>query len=119
MEFRGTTYKRYSLLFNVEENDPEASEESGEGDKQGAKRTDKGDETTGRRGKTKEEADEEAKAKAVKKWNWERLIWQLADRDITKVENILNTNYLLILNFLSMKKELGMDDIPIVKVANF
>ena len=44
----------------------------------------------------------------IEKWNWERIIYQLANNDITKFNDILNINIILIFNLLSMKKDLNI-----------
>ncbi len=63
-----------------------------------------------KRFRTKEEADSIAREQSVRKWNWELLLWNISNKDITKYELILNMNYIQILNNLSMKKELNIKD---------
>lgn len=64
-------------------------------------------ENKGRR--TKEEADRIARQRGLKKWNWELLIHNLCKGEIWRYEQILKMNYLVILNHLSMKKELKLE----------
>lgn len=62
---------------------------------------------------TDEELDPEDKIaeqeeQKVKKWSWENVIYQLADGDITKVDQITDLPLILAFNFLSMKYELKL-----------
>lgn len=43
-----------------------------------------------------------------KKWGWERILYYLANDDITKIDSILSLNLYFVLNMLSMKKELNI-----------
>lgn len=56
----------------------------------------------------KERREREKEEAQQKKWGWERLIFELSGRDITKVDAVLQSNLVLTFNQLSMKKELGL-----------
>jgi hypothetical protein len=43
------------------------------------------------------------------KWGWERLIFELSGGDITKIDEVLETNLILTFNQLSMKREMKLD----------
>jgi len=46
--------------------------------------------------------------KQLSKWNWERILYDLSGGNITKFNDILNMNIILVFNILSMKKELKL-----------
>ena len=85
--------EQYRLLFNGDDD----GGEDNENDEQN------------KRYRSKEEADAIAREKSIRKWNWELLLYRLSNGDITKYDRILNTNYLLILNHLSMEMELKLN----------
>lgn len=60
--------------------------------------------------RTTEEAQRIAYEQRLKKWNWELLIHNLSNGEITKYKEILGMNYIFILNWLSMKKELNIQN---------
>jgi hypothetical protein len=47
-------------------------------------------------------------AKLQNRWGWDRMIFELSGRDITKIDGVLESNLILTFNQLSMKKELGL-----------
>lgn len=57
----------------------------------------------------KELEEELEKDKQIAKWNWQRIIYNLAQGDITKMDAITNLPAIYIFNILAMKKELKID----------
>ena len=55
-----------------------------------------------------EDAKEEAEEKRFNKWSWERLIYDLANEDITKADHVTDLPLILVFNFLSMRYELKL-----------
>jgi hypothetical protein len=55
-----------------------------------------------------EDAKEEEKEKRFNKWSWERLIYDLANEDITKADHVTDLPLILVFNFLSMRYELKL-----------
>lgn len=47
-----------------------------------------------------------------KKWNWFSIAYNLAKRDITKLDDVFNQNFIKVLNILLMIKELQIDINP-------
>ena len=54
--------------------------------------------------KKAEEEEEQAK-----KWAWERMLYELAGGDLTKIETITDLPLVMVFNFMSMKTELKLD----------
>jgi len=55
-----------------------------------------------------EDLKEEEEEKKVKKWGWEKVIYDLAGEDITKADQITDLPLIMVLNFMSMKHELSV-----------
>jgi hypothetical protein len=55
-----------------------------------------------------EDAKEEEEEKRFNKWSWERLIYDLANEDITKADHVTDLPLILVFNFLSMRYELKL-----------
>lgn len=53
-----------------------------------------------------EDIKAEEEEKKVSRWSWESIIWNLANEDITKVDQVTDLPLILAFNFLSMKYEL-------------
>lgn len=53
-----------------------------------------------------EDLKEEQEEQKVKKWGWEKVIYDLAGEDITKADQITDLPLIMVLNFMSMKYEL-------------
>jgi len=53
-----------------------------------------------------EDLKEEQEEQRIKKWGWEKVIYDLAGEDITKADQITDLPLIMVLNFLSMKHEL-------------
>jgi hypothetical protein len=53
----------------------------------------------------KQEIEEDKKKS---KWSWEAIVYDLANNDITKFNDVFDTQLILVLNTLSMKKTLGL-----------
>ena len=85
------------MLFNTDDTD------GSEGEIDDDNEQDKGRRTT-------EEAQRIAYEQRLRKWNWELLIHNLSNGKITKYKEILSMNYIFILNWLSMKKELKIQN---------
>jgi hypothetical protein len=44
----------------------------------------------------------------LKRWNWERVLWELSNGDITKIDNITEMTHLTVFNWLTMIKDLKL-----------
>lgn len=55
-----------------------------------------------------EDAKEEEEEKRFNKWSWERLIYDLANEDITKVDQVTDLPLVFVFNMLSMRYELKL-----------
>ena len=55
-----------------------------------------------------EEEEEELKEKVNNKWSWQRLIYQLANGEITKANEVTDLPHIMVLNWLSMESELKL-----------
>jgi hypothetical protein len=55
-----------------------------------------------------EDAKEEQEEIRFKKWGWEKVIFDLAGEDITKTDHITDLPLIMVLNHLSMRKELNL-----------
>lgn len=90
LDFRNRITKNYAPLFSdpneVEKEDEEQKEEP----------------------TSIEIAKQQEIEKRLKKWSWEKLIYDVSGHDITKYESVLETNVVLIFNTLSMKHELSI-----------
>jgi hypothetical protein len=53
-----------------------------------------------------EDLKEEQQELRIKKWGWEKVIYDLAGEDITKADQITDLPLIMVLNFMSMKYEL-------------
>lgn len=53
-----------------------------------------------------EDKKEEEEEKRLQKWSWERIIYDLCNGDITKVDQVTELPLVMVFNFLSMKHEL-------------
>jgi hypothetical protein len=53
-----------------------------------------------------EDKEELQKEKDVQGFGWERLLYNLADGDITKIDNLLNLPFVFVMNMVSMKNAL-------------
>jgi hypothetical protein len=53
-----------------------------------------------------EDVKAEEEEKKVSRWSWESIIWNLANEDITKVDQVTDLPLILAFNFLSMKNDL-------------
>lgn len=51
-----------------------------------------------------------AEDKKKEKWGWEKVMFSLANNDITKMDDVLNTGLIFTFNILSMKKDLSITD---------
>lgn len=56
----------------------------------------------------KELQEDLEKGESIKKWNWERIIYNLCNSDVTKFNDVLNMNIILVFNILSMKNDLKL-----------
>lgn len=76
--------KRYENLFNpvIEEDDTELDEED-----------------------MKAEAEE----KVFTKWSWEKLLYDLANQDLTKIDAVTDLNLIFVFNMLSMVEDLQLN----------
>jgi hypothetical protein len=76
--------KRYENLFNpvIEEDDTELDEED-----------------------LKAEAEE----KVFTKWSWEKLLYDLANQDLTKIDAVTDLNLIFVFNMLSMVEDLQLN----------
>lgn len=45
--------------------------------------------------------------KIKQKWSWDALIWELCNEDITKFDEVTDSNLILVFNMLAMKKSLS------------
>jgi hypothetical protein len=81
--------EKYSLLFHNPEDtlDEEPEEETG---------------------RERLDAITASKKQAIAiKWSWEKLLWDLTDGDITKMESLLMTPVILVFNILAMRQSIG------------
>jgi len=85
--------EQYNLLLNGDDDGGEDNDDNRENEKP----------------RSKEEAEAFAREKSIKKFNWELLLYRLSGGDITKYDRILETNYIFVLNHLSMIKELKLN----------
>lgn len=56
-----------------------------------------------------EDAKAEAEEKVYNKWSWEKLLYDLANNDITKIDEITNLPLIFVFNMLSMVEELNLN----------
>ena len=54
--------------------------------------------------------DDKKTEEVISKWGWDIFILRLSNYDLTKVDTILNLNFIQALNHLSMKKELNIPE---------
>lgn len=47
--------------------------------------------------------------KVSNRWAWESMTWKLSDGDITKVPNILSMSHIMVLNWITMVKDLKLN----------
>ena len=93
IQFRTEFMERYSLLF-----EPEIEEDDFEDLDPRIKQL-----------IAEEEAEKnELEEKIQKKWSWENVIYNLANKDITKVNDITNLGLIFVFNMLSLRKELNI-----------
>ncbi len=52
---------------------------------------------------------ENEKQKSIQKWGWDLFLYQLANKDITKINEATSINLIQAFNLLSMKRELGLE----------
>lgn len=55
-----------------------------------------------------ERIKQKEKEKSIQKWGWDLFLYQLANNDISKINQVTNTNIIQAFNLLSMKRELGL-----------
>jgi hypothetical protein len=79
--------KRYENLFNpvIEEDEPTDLDE--------------------------EDLKAEAEEKVFSKWSWEKLLYDLANQDLTKIDAITDLNLVFVFNMLSMVEELQLNKV--------
>jgi len=87
-EFKQTIYINYQPLFNPILDDDDLDDED---------LTDN------------EVVKQVQKEKTQNKWSWELILFDLANGDITKYNNILNLPFIMILNMLSVKKTFNLE----------
>jgi len=56
-----------------------------------------------------EDKKAEEEEERVNKWAWERMLYELAGGDLTKIETITDLPLVMVFNFMSMKTELKLD----------
>lgn len=56
-----------------------------------------------------EEVQDSGKERLLKKWSWELLIYNLAGKDVTKIDEVTNMNLHVAFKFIAMKKELKLE----------
>jgi hypothetical protein len=56
---------------------------------------------------TTEEKKDLAKDKAIQRWSYEKITLSLANNDVTKMLDVTNLSLIMVLNMLSMQKDLG------------
>jgi hypothetical protein len=87
--WRSDFIEKYSLLFHQKEDGIDTED----------------DEMVGRE-RIDAKVAQKKQAIAIK-WSWERLLWDLTDGDITKMESLLMTPVILVFNILAMRQSIG------------
>lgn len=59
--------------------------------------------------RTPEEAEQNRMKEMLKKWGWEKMLYDLCKGDLTKLEGVTEMNLFMVFNFASMKHELKLD----------
>jgi hypothetical protein len=101
LSYRRRVTTQFEGLYGEE--DEEDTEETNGGN-------DKKDEGDGKRPRNIDESKAKSREKSLRKWRWELVIYSLTNGDITKNDQIYKLNHIQVLNFISMKKELGLGE---------